>query len=187
MRAFSITYPHWSARHEAHLPAEQHLPQAYSRLPSPDGHQGRPTCIGSSSSPRAKEPRGIDLQEVILSKDQSFSRFSRIRKSAEYRQHRRRSRIFRTNNFLVAWGPPRTDHSRLGITASKKNVGNAPQRNRTKRVLREWFRLHQHELAAPWDLVVIAQHGAPSLTLQMVEKELGDLINWLNRKSERFR
>jgi ribonuclease P protein component len=36
--------------------------------------------------------------------------------------------------------PNGLDHHRLGITASRKAVGNAVQRNRSKRLLRETFR-----------------------------------------------
>lgn len=70
---------------------------------------------------------------------------------------------------------------RVGLTVSKK-VGNSPHRSRVKRVLREWYRLHRHELSAPWDLVVIARPGAAELGLAEVEDELSQLVRWLNRR-----
>jgi ribonuclease P protein component len=47
---------------------------------------------------------------------------------------------------------------RLGITVTKK-VGNSPVRNRIRRVIREWLRLHGW-VPAGWDLVVVAKESA---------------------------
>lgn len=47
---------------------------------------------------------------------------------------------------------------RLGITVTKK-VGNAVVRNRIKRLVREWMRLHGW-VPAGWDVVVVAKDTA---------------------------
>lgn len=47
---------------------------------------------------------------------------------------------------------------RLGLTVTKK-VGNAVIRNRIKRMLREWMRLHSW-VPAGWDLVLVAKDSA---------------------------
>ena len=44
-------------------------------------------------------------------------------------------------------------HARLGLVVGKKAAKRANKRNYMKRVIREWFRLHQHELPAK-DFVV---------------------------------
>ena len=45
------------------------------------------------------------------------------------------------------------EHARLGLVVSKKAAKRANARNYMKRVIREWFRLHRHELP-PHDFVV---------------------------------
>jgi ribonuclease P protein component len=47
---------------------------------------------------------------------------------------------------------------RLGITVTKK-VGNAVVRNRIKRLVREWMRLHGW-VPVGWDMVVVAKESA---------------------------
>jgi ribonuclease P protein component len=47
---------------------------------------------------------------------------------------------------------------RLGITVTKK-VGNAVVRNRIRRLVREWMRLHGW-VPAGWDIVVVAKDTA---------------------------
>ena len=53
----------------------------------------------------------------------------------------------------------RVSARRLGIIASRK-VGNAVQRNRLKRLIREAFRVHKQDFKAPVDLVVILRPAA---------------------------
>jgi ribonuclease P protein component len=66
-----------------------------------------------------------------------------------------------------ASGPSR---QRLGITASRR-VGNAAQRNRAKRLLREAFRCVRSGLPGGLDLVVIVRHGLGASTLADVVAE----------------
>ena len=47
----------------------------------------------------------------------------------------------------------------MGITVSKK-LGHAVVRNRTRRRLREVYRLHEERFQPGWDLVVVARSRA---------------------------
>ena len=65
---------------------------------------------------------------------------------------------------------PEGSATRLGVVTSGK-IGNAVVRNRARRLMREAFRLHQHELARPLDLVLVARHSIGSKTFSGVEKD----------------
>ena len=53
----------------------------------------------------------------------------------------------------------RLGRNRVGITVSKK-LGHAVVRNRTRRRLREVYRLHEEQFAPGWDIVVVARSRA---------------------------
>ena len=59
---------------------------------------------------------------------------------------------------IVRKQPAVSPCGRLGLTVTKK-VGNAVVRNRIKRLLREWLRLHGW-VPPGWDMVLVAKDGA---------------------------
>ncbi len=70
--------------------------------------------------------------------------------------------------------------TRFGLSVSRKH-GNAVRRSRLKRLMREAFRLQQHELPRGLDLVLIPRSGSdPSLS--DLRKSLQDLANRLSTR-----
>jgi ribonuclease P protein component len=67
--------------------------------------------------------------------------------------------------------PNNLTQRRLGITASRK-MGSAAKRNRVKRLLREFFRLHKVQLPPSADVLFIAQKGADTLDYKALRDEL---------------
>lgn len=70
-----------------------------------------------------------------------------------------------------------TDVTRFGLSVSKKH-GNAVKRSKRKRLLREAFRLSQHDLPAGWDLVLIPRQNSGA--------ELNDYCESLKRLTKKL-
>jgi ribonuclease P protein component len=76
--------------------------------------------------------------------------------------------------------PASDNRSRLGIIVAKKNVRLATDRNRIKRLVREYFR--HHPLTASMSLVFMAKRGAGALSNSDVLGDLDRLWRKLNSK-----
>ena len=71
----------------------------------------------------------------------------RLRSSGDFRKVYASGRRYESRLITAFVRPNGLEHHRLGITASRKAIGNAVERNRSKRLLREAFRLSQEALA----------------------------------------
>ena len=70
------------------------------------------------------------------------------------------------NSYLVLYARPnRTLCNRIGITVSKK-LGHAVVRNRTRRRIREVYRLNEERFIPGWDIVVVARTRAVNADFQ---------------------
>lgn len=74
------------------------------------------------------------------------------------------------NKYLVMYVLEKHDNeNRLGISVSKK-VGNSVVRHRVTRLIRESYRLHQTELNAGYDIVVVARVNVKDCNYWDVER-----------------
>lgn len=100
----------------------------------------------------------------------SLCREEKIRKRADYVLASSSGKRNHTPHFIVVWYASGKGRPRIGITASRK-VGSAVVRNRVKRLVREYFRLHKaHFIDA--DFNVIAKRGADKISFHEVCREL---------------
>lgn len=76
--------------------------------------------------------------------------------------------------------PNTEQHPRMGLTVAKRFVKRANQRNRIKRVIRDSFRLNQHDIPH-LDIVVLVRNGV----MEMENAEINKLIDKLWRKLSR--
>jgi len=76
--------------------------------------------------------------------------------------------------------PNNLSHNRFGVTASRKALGNAVQRNRAKRLLKETFRLKRSSLCGllqKYDWVVNAKGRLPSFKVCAASEEFENLVS----------
>lgn len=85
-------------------------------------------------------------------------------------------------SLLILARPSATNEPRLGIVVAKKHVRLAVNRNRAKRIIRESFRLQQHNLPAI-DAIVLARRGADSLTKDELQQILDGLWKRVVKKA----
>ena len=72
---------------------------------------------------------------------------------------------------VANWLPlPATEHSRVGVITSRR-IGDAVRRSRARRLLRESFRRHQHDLVTPLDLVLVARPSITGMRFREVETD----------------
>lgn len=89
------------------------------------------------------------------------------------------------NGYLVVyWRKNGLGRSRLGLTVGKK-VGGAVTRNRIRRRLREIYRLHEAELPAGRDLVVVARVKSAFAGYRQLERSFLSLADKLGLRERR--
>jgi len=97
-----------------------------------------------------------------------FSRRSRISRSGEFARLKDEGRREICGTLILNWLPSK--ELRLGVVTSRK-VGSAVVRSRARRLLREVFRQHQHEVIQPVSMVLVARNSISGTTLETVRRD----------------
>lgn len=136
-------------------------------------------AVAADSRPDATDASSWPTAAAVSPPSQSLPRAARLADAAAFRQ------VFDANDrrasvrcALVLSHPSTTTHSRLGLVVAKKHVRHATQRNRVKRLVREYFR--QHPTALPQDIVFLARRGIAELS----NAEIRDQLTILWRRLE---
>ncbi|PJE79687.1 Ribonuclease P protein component [invertebrate metagenome] len=113
-----------------------------------------------------------------------FSRKMRLCLASDFRQVFNQTEIkVSCKQLLILARRNNRQYPRLGLIVAKKHIHMATARNRTKRYIRETFRIHQDKLDS-LDVVVLIRKGAKELS----GTEMYQLLNcqWqrLNRYSQ---
>jgi len=100
-----------------------------------------------------------------------FSRAMRIKQGRDFSRVRQEGQRLVLGCMIANWRKLPVDSThRLGVVTSGK-IGNAVIRNRARRLLREAFRQHQHDLTHPVDLVLVARNSIVGKGFAEVEKD----------------
>ena len=125
------------------------------------------------------------LYRTILKVGYPFPKSHRITLRSDYLLCYRHGKRYFSADFLIYVRSRKKDDQgfRLGTAVSKK-IGKAVKRNRVKRLLREFFRLHQHELVRDVDYVVVPKrHIKPDLvTYSQVQAQLSKVMVRVSRE-----
>ena len=114
-----------------------------------------------------------------------FQRSQRLRRPAEFQAAYRQGRRFGNELLSATVRPNDQPVARLGLSIAARTVGDAVNRNRLRRQIRESFRLQQQHLP-PVDIVIGAREaargaaaGALRESLQVLWKQIIDA--WAKR------
>ncbi len=119
----------------------------------------------------AHKPHTLSNAQRTCSSGHCWTRARRLLKRRDFTDCYDENKRFFSQHFLL-FARIRTDETRdaaqwrVGFAVSKK-VGNAVRRNRIKRLLREFFRVHGHILPNTLDLVVIAKKNTVGVALDL--------------------
>lgn len=144
-----------------------------TRVQSENGNQERTRRNQTSPSKGTQTINGSTLLNFRHPKQ------NRLRKPGEFRHVYENGRRFEGRYMTVFIVPSATGFQRLGVTASKKAIGNAVQRNRAKRLLREAFRLNKvelNELNVKFDWVLNTRRNLLKVKLEKPLDEFRQII-----------
>lgn len=100
-----------------------------------------------------------------------LGRASRLAQSRDFARVRQVGERLALGCLIANWHKlPAGARSRLGVVTSKK-IGGAVARSRARRLLRESFRLHQHDFAQPVELVLVARNSITGKSFAGVERD----------------
>ena len=125
---------------EENLSTKQPATRQKARLSRSHGDQERTSRPKTPPSQRTQTINSTSLLDLSLPKER------RLRKRAEFLRVYEQGVRFEGRFMTVFILPAKQAIHRVGITATKKAIGKAHDRNRAKRLLRESFRLSRIEL-----------------------------------------
>ena len=148
---------------EENISTKQPAPREKAWVSGEDGDEERPGRDQAPPSERTQKINSPPLLSFALPKE------ARLLKRADFLRVYEQGKRFEGRFMTVFILPAEQDRHRVGITATKKAIGKAHDRNRAKRLLRESFRLSRAELDAiteKYDWVLNARRNILDVKLE---------------------
>ena len=109
--------------------------------------------------------------QTLDAKSLRLGRATRLAQSRDFARIRQVGARLALGCLIANWHQlPEGSPPKLGVVTSKK-IGGAVQRSRARRLLRESFRRHQHDLAQPVELILVARNSIAGKDFAGVEKD----------------
>jgi ribonuclease P protein component len=100
-----------------------------------------------------------------------LARGSRVTQNRDFIRIRQQGERLAQGCLVANWNfLPEGANPKLGVVTSRK-IGGAVVRTRARRLLRESFRLHQHEFSKPIELILVARNSIVGKQFADVEKD----------------
>lgn len=161
---------------QKNIPAVQDQTQTHPRLSGALQHEERQGDHPPSPGQGPQTPGHL-----------GFPRAYHLVKRQQFLACYERGRRYHSRGFIlfVLERPPQPPHWRLGVAVSKK-TGNAVRRNRVKRLLREFFRLHGPVIPGGIDIVAVPKKhlDATGLTLEILTRDIEPILAKLKASQE---
>jgi ribonuclease P protein component len=124
------------------------------------------------------------MSQASTKKDERLQKEERLRRKGDFATIAKEGVRRHTKNFLVIARKNDRGFSRVGAVASKK-LGKAVERNRVKRLVREFFRRNKNGLHPSTDYVIVGKKGAQDLQYAQVADELSALLKLHKQDGQR--
>jgi ribonuclease P protein component len=161
---------------EENISTEQSTTRQKARLSRTDGDQERPGRTQAPPSERTQAINSPSLLSFTLPKEE------RLLKRADFLRVYERGKRIEGRFMTVFILPAERGLHRVGVTATKKGIGKAHERNRAKRLLRESFRLSRAELdtvGQKYDWVLNARRSLLHVKLEKPLAEFRQIVGRL--------
>jgi ribonuclease P protein component len=160
--------------YETTISTFENPPQTAAWLPCAQSQQERSGYFAQSAQDWAEAPDARIRNQGMAARQLPrlrFARAARIKQGRDFARVRQAGERMTVGCLIANWQRlPAGAPSRLGVVTAGR-IGGAVVRSRARRLLRESFRVHQHDLAAPVDLVLVARPSIVGRGFAEVERD----------------